>query len=606
VENTATVGYCGMSGFACADCWTVSLAWQEALFAYISMGVPVGTAFDLANADFPACGAPECMRFAGDESLTLVPPVPRVPWEYACCLDDDCVLLRQDECMAAGGDWLEGIETCDPDPCPSRLYACCIGETCQILTLSECTSAGGDWLMGEESCDPNPCLREFACCIEETCEILTQLDCSAAGGDWQVGVVSCEPNPCLHIFACCVGVDCQLMTLQECADAGGDWLEGAESCDPDPCPLREYACCIESMCFIATLDVCAAASGDWQVGEGSCDPNPCTDPARLSGGALIAHYCAELVYTTPPPLEGWGQYYLDNYAITSSAQQVTRIDYSPDASIWFVLSAWDSEKEFCSVQFGFGDYYAPTYEFIEHGPCFGGTGLEVASSGWPGPIEGTAFVVSDLPWTGNYVPVYHFIGYAYEYQATIPLVPDPSVAQPFGGFGNCASPPDAYAAVCFGAMGINADGAACHPASQMRACCVSNTCYLLTYSECTALGGEWHLEWISCDPNPCAGADVTEPREVSVPALFAPSPNPFQQTTLLRFRLDRPRDVRLEIYDASGRLLRRILAGPQGAGVHGAEWDGRDEKDMPVGPGSYFCRLSTADSRWSQRVVVLE
>jgi hypothetical protein len=78
-ENTATVGYCGMSTAGCADCWDWSVEWQDALFGYMSQGFSVKSAFDQANADYPVCGGYGCMRFAGDESFAVVPAVTRDP-----------------------------------------------------------------------------------------------------------------------------------------------------------------------------------------------------------------------------------------------------------------------------------------------------------------------------------------------------------------------------------------------------------------------------------------------------------------------------------------------------------------------------------------------
>jgi hypothetical protein len=67
LTNTATVGYCGMAETYCALCWDYSIGWQDALFNYMYQGLTVKAAFDLAQADYPACaGTNNCMRFAGD------------------------------------------------------------------------------------------------------------------------------------------------------------------------------------------------------------------------------------------------------------------------------------------------------------------------------------------------------------------------------------------------------------------------------------------------------------------------------------------------------------------------------------------------------------
>jgi hypothetical protein len=84
-SQTATVGYCNMAEEFCGDCWIISIQWQTALFNYMNQGYTVKAAHDQANADYPQCGVPECMRFAGDETFVVVPPVPRLgaPWTDA-------------------------------------------------------------------------------------------------------------------------------------------------------------------------------------------------------------------------------------------------------------------------------------------------------------------------------------------------------------------------------------------------------------------------------------------------------------------------------------------------------------------------------------------
>jgi len=73
-DDTATIGYCGMSYSQCwnpGTCWSVSADWQTALFRYMSYGWPIEAAYNQAMADYPQCwpGEGACMRFAGDSSL---------------------------------------------------------------------------------------------------------------------------------------------------------------------------------------------------------------------------------------------------------------------------------------------------------------------------------------------------------------------------------------------------------------------------------------------------------------------------------------------------------------------------------------------------------
>ena len=135
-----------------------------------------------------------------------------------------------------GGEWLGGVESCEPNPCQPS--ACCTDEECQMLSLLECSDLGGDWLGGVESCEPDPC-GHYACCLGETCQMLYQVECAQLGGDWLEGVESCSPDPCLE-YACCIDEACQLLTQYACTNAGGDWRQGLESCDPNPCVPQVY------------------------------------------------------------------------------------------------------------------------------------------------------------------------------------------------------------------------------------------------------------------------------------------------------------------------------------------------------------------------------
>ena len=56
--------------------------------------------------------------------------------------------------------------------------------------------------------------------------------------------------------------------------------------------------------------------------------------------------------------------------------------------------------------------------------------------------------------------------------------------------------------------------------------------------------------------------------------------------------------------DVTGRRIRTLVRGMRPAGRHQAEWDGRDERGIPVSPGLYLCRLSTAQTEESAKIVL--
>ncbi len=91
----------------------------------------------------------------------------------------------------------------------------------------------------------------------------------------------------------------------------------------------------------------------------------------------------------------------------------------------------------------------------------------------------------------------------------------------------------------------------------------------------------------------------------AVTALLAPRPNPFNPATLLRYDLASPQRVRLNLYDASGRLVRTLVDGPREAGRHETVWRGEDARGRRVAAGVYFARLETGRDGASTRKLTL-
>jgi len=67
---------------------------------------------------------------------------------------------------------------------------------CYLVTEAECTMAEGWWQDGVESCDPNPCPYRRVCCVEFSCLVLFSTECDDAGGMWYSDLRTCEGEPC--------------------------------------------------------------------------------------------------------------------------------------------------------------------------------------------------------------------------------------------------------------------------------------------------------------------------------------------------------------------------------------------------------------------------
>jgi hypothetical protein len=88
------------------------------------------------------------------------------------------------------------------------------------------------------------------------------------------------------------------------------------------------------------------------------------------------------------------------------------------------------------------------------------------------------------------------------------------------------------------------------------------------------------------------GTGVETPYIPVTTALLQNHPNPFNPSTTIAFDVATAGEVRIEIYDVSGALVRTLVNGEKGIGRHVATWDGRDGVGNQVHTGVYFYRMT--------------
>jgi hypothetical protein len=95
---------------------------------------------------------------------------------------------------------------------------------------------------------------------------------------------------------------------------------------------------------------------------------------------------------------------------------------------------------------------------------------------------------------------------------------------------------------------------------------------------------------------------------VSAPAtgLRGAWPNPFNPVTTISFDLEADTDVKLSVFDSSGRMITSLYQGELSAGHHRRTWNGRDARGRQVGSGIYFAELVTGAGSGSIRLVLLK
>ena len=83
------------------------------------------------------------------------------------------------------------------------------------------------------------------------------------------------------------------------------------------------------------------------------------------------------------------------------------------------------------------------------------------------------------------------------------------------------------------------------------------------------------------------------------------SRNPSRGGAALALRISRPGDVRVQLFDVRGRLVRTVDEGRYPAGERLVRWNGEDDQGRQVGSGIYYFRVETPDGIEKRRIAVL-
>ena len=94
-------------------------------------------------------------------------------------------------------------------------------------------------------------------------------------------------------------------------------------------------------------------------------------------------------------------------------------------------------------------------------------------------------------------------------------------------------------------------------------------------------------------------------------ALLQNYPNPFNPETWIPYRLTRNEMVSIDIYDATGSLIRRLSPGFKSSGFYqsrekAAYWDGNNSLGERVASGVYFYQLTTKSFQQTRRMMIIK
>ncbi|HEY6572972.1 MAG TPA: FG-GAP-like repeat-containing protein, partial [Candidatus Eisenbacteria bacterium] len=120
----------------------------------------------------------------------------------------------------------------------------------------------------------------------------------------------------------------------------------------------------------------------------------------------------------------------------------------------------------------------------------------------------------------------------------------------------------------------------------------------------------WHTGLMSfpilthADPPPAPSPDPAPPAR---PWLAQNRPNPFNPSTLIGFGVPGPEraEVRLRIFDVSGRLVATLVSRRIDPGYHEVRWDGRSDRGVALGSGVYLLRAEIGPATLSRKLALI-
>ena len=110
------------------------------------------------------------------------------------------------------------------------------------------------------------------------------------------------------------------------------------------------------------------------------------------------------------------------------------------------------------------------------------------------------------------------------------------------------------------------------------------------------------------DRNVLIPSSINETKKSQIPnnfILHQNYPNPFNSQTVITFELLEPTTIHLNVYDASGKLIKSLIDDEfRDAGRYHESWDGANSKGHIVSSGVYFYRLEAWNISKSKSMIL--
>tara|TARA_B100000959_G_scaffold280810_1_gene343381 strand:+ start:640 stop:2433 length:1794 start_codon:yes stop_codon:yes gene_type:complete len=88
--------------------------------------------------------------------------------------------------------------------------------------------------------------------------------------------------------------------------------------------------------------------------------------------------------------------------------------------------------------------------------------------------------------------------------------------------------------------------------------------------------------------------------------LYDNYPNPFNPSSNISYSISNGEHVSIYIFDVNGRKVIELVDDYKSAGTYSIDWNGKNEKGMPVSGGVYFYSIYSEDFRQTKKMILLK
>ena len=104
-------------------------------------------------------------------------------------------------------------------------------------------------------------------------------------------------------------------------------------------------------------------------------------------------------------------------------------------------------------------------------------------------------------------------------------------------------------------------------------------------------------------------AKLGEVNSISLPSFSSISsiyPNPFKHLTTIDYKISMPVDVKIEVYNNRGQLVRNFILGYKEQGSYKLTWEGKDNNGCLCSSGIYYIRMQAGKEIYIKKAVLLK